>query len=77
MSKIVKAEYDAATHALRLVEPVDGLEDHDLFTVILQKVPAEDPRPWLKSSGVMSKEDGDDFARAIEEMFPPWTGDDD
>jgi hypothetical protein len=34
--------------------------------------PSEPERPWLAMRGIMSKEDGEDFARALNELFPPW-----
>jgi hypothetical protein len=33
---------------------------------------SETERPWLAMRGTMSKEDGEDFARALNELFPPW-----
>lgn len=74
MTKLVKAEYDAATNTLRLAEPVEGLRDHDEVNVTIFKTSTGDPE-WMRFRGSLSKEDGEDFARAINEMFPPWNAD--
>lgn len=74
MSKVVKAEYDAATNTLRLAEPVEGLRDRDEVSVTIFRTPAGDPE-WMKLRGSLSKEDGEDLARAINDMFPPWNAD--
>jgi hypothetical protein len=75
--KIVNAKYDAAENVLRLVEPLEGVEDD--ANVQLQFIassapepPSEPERPWLAMRGIMSKEDGEDFARALNELFPSW-----
>lgn len=67
MSKILTAEYDAEHNMLRLAEPLDSVKDGDTVDVIITK--HVDPlRPWLALSGIMSKEQGDDFARALEQL---------
>ncbi len=69
MGKVVKAEYDAEHQTLRLLEPIEGFENHEQVSVIVDK--EIDPRrPWLALSGVLTGEDGESFARAIEEAFP-------
>ena len=75
MSKVVDVEYDAAANVLRLAEPLAGVEDHAKMRVVLETpVPApagdDDPRPWMKFAGILSREAGEDLARAVEEMFP-------
>lgn len=68
MTKIVKAQYDAQSQTLRLLEPLDGFNDGDRVTAVVN---SEDPqRPWLALRGILSGEDGEAFARAVEEMFP-------
>jgi hypothetical protein len=74
MSKVLKAEYDAATNTLRLAERVDGLRDHDEVDVTIFKTSTGDPE-WMKFRGILSKEEGEDFARALNELFPPWDAD--
>jgi hypothetical protein len=71
MGKLVKANYDAGHNTLRLVKPLDGFKDDEEVDVLVTR--HYDPeQPWLAFSGILSKEDGDDFARAINELFPPW-----
>lgn len=70
MSKVVKAEYDAATNTLRLAETVEGLRDHDEVDVTVAKrtrTASESLQPFI---GCLAGEAGDDFARALDEMFP-------
>jgi hypothetical protein len=77
MSKVVTLEYDAEANAFRPTEPVEGIADHQKFHATLAPVPDEEERSWLQYSGIMDEERGADFARAINELFPPWTGEDD
>ena len=79
MAKPVTAEYDAEEKTLRLAEALEGVEDHaKVEVVVTAKSPSPDPaRPWLAFSGTLSKEAGDELAAAINEMFPPWDGEDD
>ena len=75
MSKVVRvtAEYDAGEKALRLVEPLEGVEDHETLTVDVTLKGSSDPeRPWMAFEGVLSGEDGEEMAALINEMFPPW-----
>jgi hypothetical protein len=76
MSKIVSAEYDAAANVLRLVEPVEGLEDHEHVKVTIEQEPVPTAESsWREFAGIMEGERGEEFARVIEEMFPPWNAD--
>lgn len=70
MSKVVTVEYDADANVLRLEEPLEGIADHARLQVTLEKPAQDEDRPWLKFRGSLSKEDGDDIAARIEEMFP-------
>lgn len=75
MSKVITAEYDAAHKTLQLVEPLEGVRDHETVQVQVNLQPdvvADPERPWVSLSGIMSEEDGKEFADAINEMFPPW-----
>jgi hypothetical protein len=75
MSKVVKAEYDAATNTLRLAEPVEGLHDHDQVNVTIENARVTGGPSWHQFEGIMEGERGEEFARVIEEMFPPWNED--
>jgi hypothetical protein len=68
MTKIVKAEYDAEHQTLRLLEPLEGFDDHAQVTAVVNR--ADPERPWMALSGVLSGEDGEAFARAVDEAFP-------
>jgi len=69
MGRIVKAEYDAKHQSLRLLEPIDGFADQEQVDVIVDKQ-IDPERPWMALAGCLSGQDGESFARAIEEMFP-------
>jgi hypothetical protein len=68
MSKVLNAEYDDATHSLRLLEPLEGFVDREKVSVIVHHV--EGKRPWSDLRGLLSGKEGEEFARVIEEMFP-------
>jgi hypothetical protein len=72
MRKVVTAEYDAAQNVLRLLEPLDGVRDHQMVQVQVIATEAKAPSGWIELEGSLSKEAGDDLARAVNEMFPPW-----
>ena len=71
MSKVLIAEYDAAENALRLVEPLSGVKDHEKVRLSIEAPPAGEDRPWLALRGSLSPEAGDSLARAIDAMFGP------
>jgi hypothetical protein len=68
MSRVVKAEYDEQSHTLRLLEPVEGLKDHQQVSVVVNDIKPK--RPWADLEGILKGEEGESFARAIEEAFP-------
>ncbi len=70
----VTAEYDAEQKTLRLVEPLDGVRDHETVQVqVITNGGSATPEPaWMRLRGSLSKEAGDELAQAIDEMFPPW-----
>lgn len=74
MVKVVTAEYDAAQNTLRLVEPLDGVRDHEKVQV--QVIATETGKTANAGSlalrGSLSKEAGDELSRIVNEMFPPW-----
>ena len=69
MAQVIKAEYDAEHQTLRLLEPLEGFQDHDQVTAIVDK--DQTGRPWRSLRGILSKEAGEELARVINEMFPP------
>lgn len=68
MSKVVNAEYDAASNRLRLSEPLEGFADREMVSVIVHHADAK--RPWSDLEGSLKGENAESFARAIEEAFP-------
>ena len=78
MTKVVKAKYDAREKTLRLVEPLEGVRDHETVDVqVTARVdePTEEPkRGSMALAGIISDEDGEELSRAVNEMFPPWDG---
>ena len=75
MGKVLTAKYDAAANALRLAEPLEGVADDETVRVNVVAATADPKRPWLELEGSLSKEAGEELARAIDEMFPPWNAD--
>ena len=77
MTKVVTAEYDADANALRLEKPLEGVGHREKVTVTIDRPdtePAAEPS-WMKFSGIWSTENGEDVARRLEDMFPPWNAD--
>jgi hypothetical protein len=73
MTKVVTAEYDASENALRLIEPLDGVADHERVQVqVIAADSGNDVPGWMALRGTLSKEAGEDLASAIDELFPPW-----
>ncbi len=69
MSKVLRAKYDAARNALRLVEPLDGVaDDQDVEVTVNTSSPRD--RSILDFRGCLSGENGEEFAALIDEMFP-------
>jgi hypothetical protein len=69
MARVVIAEYDAKENALRLVEPLAGIKDHDRIRVAIDEPAGEGDRAWLAMRGILSAEAGTSLAAAIDEMF--------
>jgi hypothetical protein len=69
MSRIVKAEFDAEHQMLRLLEPLEGFANREQVDVMVDKM-IDPKRPWMALQNTLSGEDGEAFARAIDEMFP-------
>ena len=67
MSKVVTAVYDAEANVLRLLEPLEGFEDH--AKVLVSFLPKSETAS-KSLSGALSQEGAEQLARAVEEMFP-------
>ena len=73
MSRVFTAEYDAKENVFRLDEPPEGVADRakvQLAVVVTERASDNEERPWMKFRGSLPKEDGDEMAALIEEMFP-------
>jgi hypothetical protein len=68
MTKTVTAEYDAEQRTLRLPEPLEGLSDGQRVEVTVNAEPSNPD--WWRFCGVLSGDNGESFARAIDEAFP-------
>jgi hypothetical protein len=67
MSHALNADYDEATHSLRLLAPLEGFADREKVLVTVEHA---DARPWSDLRGLLSGKEGEEFARVIEEAFP-------
>ena len=74
MTKVVIAEYDATQNTLRLVEPLDGVRDHEKVQVQVIATEGEETvnAASMALRGSLSKEAGEELSRIVNEMFPPW-----
>lgn len=68
MSKVLTAEYDDETQTLHLPERLEGVVNHAQVSVIIDQ--AKPKKPWSDLRGLLWGEEGEKFARDIEEAFP-------
>jgi hypothetical protein len=76
MSKVLTAEYDDATHSLRLLEPLEGIADHERVSVTIAQNEPKKNRGHLEN--LLKGENGESFAKAIDEAgaskkVPRWS----
>jgi hypothetical protein len=69
MSKVLKAKYDAAQNALRLVEPLEGVPNEADVEVTVTAPDAHESS-ILDYRGCLSGENGEEFAAIIDAMYP-------
>jgi|PersoiStandDraft_1058852.scaffolds.fasta_scaffold237833_1 hypothetical protein len=75
MSRKILAEYDAEHNTFKPLEPLAGFHDHETVRMAIEEVkPGHSPHPWTALRGVLSRENGEDFVRGIEELFGPTDG---
>jgi hypothetical protein len=67
-SQVVRVEYDEQGKSLRLLDPLEGVADHEELSVVVNHVKPK--RPWSYLEGVLKGEDGESFAQAVAEAFP-------
>jgi hypothetical protein len=68
VSRLLDAEYDETTNSLRLLEPLEGFVDKEKVSIIVQHAAAK--KPWSDLRGLLSGEEGKEFARVIDDAFP-------
>jgi hypothetical protein len=76
MSKVFKAEYDDATHSLHLLEPLEGVADHEVVSLVIDETKPK--KSWSHLENILKGDDGESFGRAIDEAYPiekvpPWS----
>jgi hypothetical protein len=74
MSKVLKAEYDDTTNSLHLLEPIDGIADHEVVSVTIDQ--AQPRKRWSHPENGLTGENGGSFGRGIDEagpIKPPWS----
>ena len=69
MSRTVQVEYIANEGVLKLVEPLEGVEDHAQLEVEIRETSPHPDQPWMKLEGSLSTEDGKALAKAIRDAF--------
>lgn len=73
LGNVVNAEYDAKEKVLRLTKPLEGIPDHTNVQVqIFPEESTQSQAAWLELRGILSDEAGDELARLVNELFPPW-----
>jgi len=68
MSRVLNATYDDDAQTLRLPERLAGFVHQETVSVIVDHTEAK--KPWSDLRGLLSGEEGEKFARDIEEAFP-------
>ena len=69
MTKTIEVEYIADERVLKLVAPLEGVEDHARLEVEIKETHSQADQPWMKLAGSLSTEDGQAVARAIRDAF--------
>jgi hypothetical protein len=64
MSKHIRAEYDADTESLRLIDPLDGIENHQQILIAVEEK-MEESRDWRALRGSLPVEAAEDMRRVL------------
>lgn len=64
MNKRIRAEYDAASRTLRLVEPLDGIEDRQQVFVAVEEAAAA-ASDWRRLRGTLPAEAAEEMRRHL------------
>jgi hypothetical protein len=64
MNRRVRAEYDAATGSLRLIDPIEGIENHQQIMIAIEEE-VEESRDWRALRGSLPSEAAEDLRRVL------------
>jgi hypothetical protein len=64
MNKHIRAEYDADTESLRLIDPLHGIENHQQILIAIEEK-QEDVRDWRALRGSLPSEAAEDLRRVL------------
>ncbi len=64
MNKHIRAEYDADTESLRLIDPLDGIENHQQILIAVEEKMGES-RDWRALRGSLPSEAAEDLRRVL------------
>jgi hypothetical protein len=68
MSQVLIAEYDDETCSLRLPKPLEGFANRDKVSVTVDH--PESQKAWSDLENSLKGENGESFARAVDEAYP-------
>jgi hypothetical protein len=64
MNKHIRAEYDADTESLRLIDPLEGIENHQHILIAVEER-MEESRGWRALRGSLPSEAAEDLRRVL------------
>ncbi|HEX3070248.1 MAG TPA: hypothetical protein VHX14_16905 [Thermoanaerobaculia bacterium] len=64
MNKHIRAEYDADTESLRLIDPLEGIKNHQLILIAVEET-QEDVRDWRTLRGSLPSDAAEDIRRVL------------
>ena len=71
MSKVILAEYDAVNRALKLSEPLSGVEDRATVRVAVEASSEGSGRAWMAFRGCLPVDAAEELARNLAEAAAP------
>jgi hypothetical protein len=63
MNKHIRAEYDADTESLRLIDPLDGIENHQQILIAVEET--QEAGDWRALRGSLPAEAAEDLRRVL------------
>jgi hypothetical protein len=64
MNKHIRAEYDADTESLRLIDPLEGIENHQQVVIAVEETQKE-AADWRALRGLLPAEAAEDIRRVL------------